>query len=472
MKPSNNPMAPISLISTAAKAAPRVTPQTQPFGAVAPSTTLPLLFTLAGLGALFGAVAWLMVQPEILAAYHYSPAAVAVTHLFVLGWICSIVMGAMYQLVPVALETKLFSERLAQLQFGFHLTGFIGMVWAFQNWNLKAVAGFGAITVLGIALFVFNLVQTLRHIPKWNVIATAIASAIAWITAAGLAGLTIATAKSQAEALPWLANLVFRFDPIGAMHAHAHLGAVGFFTVLIVGVSYKLIPMFTLSELQNRRRASASIGLLNLGLAGSFACMLLRSRWQLAFALAIPGALLLYAFELKAILRARKRRALDWGVKYFLTAVVLLVPLAIIGVVLSWPGLPPNALTLQLENVYGFLGLAGFVSLAIVGMLYKIMPFLVWFGSYSRHIGKAQVPALADLYSSRLQVLGYWLYLAGLVVLLGGAEFSSTQTVRGGAIVFAAALGVFAINVGQMLFHYVQPQLKPLPKVAVCQPGL
>ena len=56
----------------------------------------------------------------------------------------------------------------------------------------------------------------------------------------------------------------------------------------------------------------------------------------------------------------------------------------------------------------------GVVSFAIIGMFYKIIPFLVWYGSYSRQIGLSKVPSLADLYSPRLQAVGYWTYVAGL----------------------------------------------------------
>ena len=206
--------------------------------------------------------------------------------------------------------------------------------------------------------------------------------------------------------LKLVAGFLAHFDPISTMHAHAHLGGVGFFTMLIVGVSYKLIPMFTLSEVQSRRRAVGSIALLNVGLAGSFVTILLRSPLKLAFALMVVAALAIYGWELEAILRARKRRALDWGIKYFLTAIVLLLPLSVLAVVLSWPGLPLNTFTGQLENLYGFLGLIGVITFAIMGMLYKIIPFLVWFGRYSRQIGRAQVPSLADLYSARLQAAG------------------------------------------------------------------
>jgi hypothetical protein len=73
----------------------------------APSVTLPLRFMLTGVIALLVGAAWLVAQPVMLATYHYNQNVIAVTHLFLLGWICSVVMGAMYQLVPVALETRL-----------------------------------------------------------------------------------------------------------------------------------------------------------------------------------------------------------------------------------------------------------------------------------------------------------------------------------------------------------------------------
>ena len=96
-----------------------------------------------------------------------------------------------------------------------------------------------------------------------------------------------------------IAGFLAHFDPISTMHAHAHLGGVGFFTMLIVGVSYKLIPMFTLSEVQSRRRAVCSIALLNVGLAGSFVTILLRSPLKLAFALLVVAALAIYGWEIE-----------------------------------------------------------------------------------------------------------------------------------------------------------------------------
>jgi hypothetical protein len=458
-------------------------------GANAPSIALPLTFTLTGLLALGTGIVWLVFQPSLLAGYHYNQYVIAATHLFVLGWICTVVMGAMYQLVPVALETRLYSERLARWHFVLHAVGFIGMVWMFRVWNMKQVGHFACVLGVGVGFFVYNIARTLRRVPRWNVTATAVSAALAWISFTIIVGLSLTAAKcnysseSAASAtgavgavlhgLRSVAGFLAHFDAMSTMHAHAHLGGVGCFTMLIVGVSYKLIPMFTLSELQSRRRAAASVPLLNVGLAGSFVTILLRSPLKLVFALVVIAALAIYGWELLAILRARKRRALDWGIRYFLTAIGLLMPLSVLAVVLSWPGLPLNAFTGQLENLYGFLGLIGVITFAIIGMLYKIIPFLVWFGRYSRQIGRAQVPALADLYSPRLQALGYWTYLAGLAITCISIVLANETGVRIGGCFLALAVTTLALNVGKMLAHFFKPVLKPfiLPTSATPKPA-
>ena len=466
-------------ISTTVKPAPAKTASAvSPKVANAPSVILPLQFIITGLLALFAGVGCLMVRPDLLATYHYNQYVIAVTHLVVLGWICSVIMGAMYQLVPVALETKLYSERLARWQFLFHVVGFVGMVWAFSIWDLKQVGHFATVLTVGVGLFVYNILRTLLRVPKWNVTATAITASLSWISFAILTGLFIAAGKCTYETaavlspttpvgalvngLRSIAGFVARFDSMSAMHAHAHLGSVGFFIMLIVGVSYKLVPMFTLSEVQNQRRAICSIVLLNFGLAGTFITVLLGSPWKLAFTAIIVAALAIYAWELAAILRARSRRKLDWSIKYFLTAIALLALLSGLAIILSWPGLPMTTLTGQLENVYGFLGLIGIVTFAIIGMLYKIIPFLVWFSSYSRKIGLMKVPAMAEMYSANFQAAGYWSFLNGLVVTSVAILFSNENGVRFGCGLLATSLLAFAVNVVTMLTHLVHPRLKPL----------
>ena len=457
-----------------------------PVRAAAPSVSLPLRFMLTGLVALFFAAGWIIAKPAILASYHYSQYVIAATHLVVLGFICTVVMGAMYQLVPVALETKLYSERLAKWQFVFHVVGFVGMVWMFNVWDMKQVGHFGSVLALGVGLFVCNMARTLWRVPKWNFVATAITAALVWFSLTIFVGLSIAAAKCVYESTEGLATtegvkqvvgglrivagIVSRFDAIGAMHAHAHLGVVGFFVLLIVGVSYRLIPMFMLTEVQSKRRAALSILLLNVGLAGSVVTILLRSPLKLMFASIAVGGLACFGWELRAMLRARKRPVLDWGLKSFLVAIAMLIPVCLLALVLSWPGLPLKQFFSMLENVYGFLGLFGVVTLAILGMLHKILPFLVWFGVYSPHVGRAKLPLTSHMVSERAQAGGLATYLAALAIIAVAILRESELGVRVGGLFLFASLLMFGWNAAKVFAHFRQPQIKPLAPSATKPP--
>jgi len=451
------------------------------------SIWLPLRFIVTGLLALLTAVVLLLFHPNLLTTYHYNQQVIAVTHLFVLGWIGSVVMGAMYQLVPIALETRLYSERLARWHFLFHLVGFTGMVWMFWTWRLTHVGHFGTVLAAGVGLFLYNIGRTLARVPRWSTVASAVSSGLVWLGLTVLAGLSLTIAKcSYDEALeahpsPPLAlalrglqafgRLVSHLDAIGAMHAHAHLGVVGVFILLILGISYKLVPMFTLSEIQSPTRARLALGILNVGLLGQVLTIATRSRLKFGFALLLVGGLIIYGIEMRAILRARRRRALDWGMRGFLTALLILFPVAGLGALLAWPTLPLTAWTGQLENWYGFLALAGVVSFAIIGMLYKIVPFLIWYRSYSRQIGRARVPALADLHSSTLQAAGYWSYLAGLLATSAGIVLAHAAVTRAGCALLAASLLMLFLNVVKMMRHLVTPQILPLESNRPPQPA-
>ena len=310
-----------------------------------------------------------------------------------------------------------------------------------------------------------RLDHSVRTVPEaLQVAGEDIAAGMAMLEARHIAGdaelssLLVGGARRQ-----WRTGIVSRFDAIGAMHAHAHLGVVGFFVMLIVGVSYRLIPMFTLTEVQSKRRAALSILLLNIGLAGSVVTILLRSPLKIAFTVIAVSGLALFGWELHAMLRARKRPVLDWGLKSFLVAVTLLIPVCLLALLVSWPTLPMNQFFGMLENVYGFLGLFGVVALAILGMLHKILPFLVWFGVYSPHVGRAQLPLTSQMVSERAQASGLVAYFAGLLVISIAILHESELWVRVGGVLLLASLVMFGFNAIKVFSHFRKPQLRPLP---------
>jgi hypothetical protein len=424
----------------------------------APTLTVPLRFIVTGLLALSTAAGWLVAEPTLITNYHYSPHAVAFAHLVLLGFLASVVMGVVYQLAPVAFETSLYSQRLGRVQFWFHVVGFTGMVWMFSHWDIKQVGHFGSIFGAGVLLFAYNIVRTLLRLPKWNVIACGVTSAVGWLVVTMLAGLFLACAKCWPQISP--------FEPLAQMHAHAHLGGMGVFVMLTVSVAYRLVPMFSVSKIQSMGRAVSSIVLLNVSVAGLAVTILLRSPWKIAFASLGVLALALFAVELFSILAARKRRTLDWGLRYFLTGTAFLVPLSGVGMVLSWPGLRETHVTLQLENAYAILALFGVLCFAILGMLYKILPFLVWFHRYGPFVGRGRVPSLADMLSQRIQVAGYYLHVLGVLIASAASVLGHTRCARMAAALIAVSVFLFAINSFHILSHLLRSDTDESPHPA------
>ncbi|HYE31062.1 MAG TPA: hypothetical protein VEH27_06535 [Methylomirabilota bacterium] len=418
------------------------------------NTGLPLAFILFGVVSFLAASIWMVFEPSLLSTYHYNQHVIALTHLFVLGFISSVVIGALHQLAPVALECDLHSQKLGRWAFWCQIIGVPGMVAMFCVWNMKQVGHFGSVFGLGIGFFTYNMARTLWKLPKWDVVAFAIASAVFWLFNGMMAGLFVATVKCFPSISP--------LNPISQMHAHAHIGVMGCFVLLVVGVSYKLIPMFTLSEVRSPRRAWISIIVLNISTLGTIISVALEHGvCRIIFAALGAAALIVYATELRAILRARKRKLLDGAIHHFITAVACLALTVALALTLSWPDLPLNEFTGRLENLYGYVALSGALTFAIVGMLYKIVPFLVWTRAYSALIGKQKVPTLAEMFSAPLQKISYTFLLLGFLVNSSAILAASEQLVRLGASMFLIGAALFCANLALVLRH-LRAAPKPL----------
>ncbi len=419
----------------------------------APAAGVAMRFVLFGLGCLAACAAWLVVEPGMLVTHHYRPHTVAWVHLLVLGFVLSAVAGALYQIAPVALETRLHSERLASLHFAAHALGVLLMVPFFAASDLKQVGRAGSLVFLGMVLFVVNIARTLDRAPRPDVIGAFIASAMLWLFLTTGAGLTIATNKI----VPFLPG-----NPLNWMHAHAHLGVAGVFVNLTVGVSLRLVPMFALSELQSRLRAWGAFGLVNLGMVGLF--------WGIAFAVpsarlasggVVAAGLAFYGIELLAILRTRKRRRLDWGLRQFLAAVTTLAPAAVAGLALASEEGLSLATAARWQIAYPALALFGVVVPAILGMLQKILPFLVWQKVYAPRIGREPVPSLAELLSPGTQAVGYWVYLAALAVVVVASLSGVPWVAQGAALLWLVAIALFLANAARVLAHWFSPRTLP-----------
>jgi cbb3-type cytochrome oxidase subunit 1 len=415
---------------------------------------VPLRYFVAAQGAWILVLSWLPFRVDDLLDFYYQGHLLALTHLVTLGWITMTIMGASFQLVPVALETTLFSERLARWQFWIMLMGLTGMVSHFWIGRHPGMAIGAGLVLVAVVLYLVNLGRTLWQLPRWDIVARHFAAALAYLGATAMLGNLMAVDK----VFDFLGGQVLR-----TIHAHAHVAGIGWIGMMIFGASYKLVPMFSLGGHRVGRLPRLQFWLINAGILGLFWTLLASSRWVAVFALMIAAAVALFLWEIRKTLRTRRRPRLDWGLRHALSAFAQLAVLTLVGLLLATGWMPSEEFAARLAFAYGLWGLLGWVSVMIVGMTYKILPFLVWHHRYSDLVGERPVPSTTELLGTRVVQAEFWLLHAGLLGTLAGLLLESPAILHAGTIVLSLAGVAFAWALSGIYRHLV-PRLTPLPE--------
>jgi len=414
---------------------------------------LPLAFMGLGLLWLAVSVGVPAVRPDLLLLPHVAPPVIALTHAWMLGFFTSIACGAVYQLVPVALSTTLWNERLGWMHFALHAVGVPGMVWLFWTYRLGPLAFFGIAVALGVALFVLNTLITVLRSTRRDVIAVSIIMAAGWLLLAVLAGLFLVANR--------LWGMV-TIDPVALLRAHAHLGLVGFFITLLQGVGFQLVPMFTMGEVRHWGMTKAGLWFSQCGLALLIPSLI----WSLEAATfigacAIATGLIVSGLGLWRTLATRRKRRLDPGLVGFLCGWVGLCVAALAGAVLTFPGtargVAPGGFN---PMIYALLGIPGALLPCVAGMMCKIVPFLTWMRAYGPHVGRRYTPPAHSLVRPSFERWGLALQQASTLPLIWGAWHLDIAWLAVGAWVLAAGAILLLADMLGVFRHLWLPAVK------------
>lgn len=409
--------------TSAAPAPPR--PAAAPGGlamANSPGLGLPLPFFVAGPLALVLLYAGLALGGDRLLVYYLLPADLAATHLATLGWVTMMITGALYQLAPVVFRTRLHSERLGRVQFWLYLVGVAGLVISFKQLWTPGLALFGSAVTGAIALFLYNLGRTLLRRGAWTLTGQYLVHALACLALTVAAGLTLALNLH----VHWFAV------PRYALAAHVHLGVAGWFGLTLMGVNYQLMPMFALVHGHGLRLARAVLWTVSVGVMLLFAALLfdLPRPLFLGSAAILAAGVAGYIFDVYRMFRLRRRRTLDLTQQHTIASTLALAVAAGIGLRLAIAGPAGVAAQTRWYLAYAGVALGGWLTLAIMGQYYKILPFLVFHHRYSARMGREPVPLLRDLYRERRARAAFWLYLAGVTGLTAALLAGSGVALR------------------------------------------
>jgi len=402
-------------------------------------------YLYAGIALLIATVLTLFSTPAFLQHYFY-PNTLAITHVMALGWGTMMILGACHQLVPVLIEQKLYSDALAYLSFFFAAIGIPLLIAGFYQFDFGWPAQIGAVFInAAIIFYLINMAISMAKSKKENVHAVFIFTATLWLIITTIAGLLLVYNFSY--------NILSK-DSLSYLPLHAHLGIIGWFLLLVIGVGSRLIPMFLISKYSNNKILWRIYILINFALISFIVFFLYFNITALYFIplTAIAIALFLFGSYCYKSYHERIRKKVDNQVKISLLSVFMMAfPLTFLLIVICL--LLFSVSNIPLILTYGFCIFFGWITAIIFGMTFKTLPFIIWNKVYHSKAGLGKTPNPKELFSDKIFLVMEISYLSGFILFAGGVLISNEIILKIAAVLLLIAAVLYNGNVWRAVTH-------------------
>ena len=386
-----------------------------------PPVSVPLRFFLtAPAFAIFASLLLIWYGPQALES-RWAPLTLALTHLLTLGFLSTAMIGAVVQILPVVAGVHLPHAQLTAGIVNFFLAvGTAALAGAFLL--AQPLLFTLALSFLGFA-FLWLLGASVAGL--WRV---SDASATLWAIRLALIALlvTVILGATLASAFAW----EFGLPLVELTNVHARWGLLGWVGLLVIGVAYQVVPMFQVTPLYPPylTRWLAPVLFLLL-LVWSVVDVLTRQQpngWNTAISIFVALGFMLFGLTTLYLLWFRKRPKPDVTVMFWRTGMASLLACGALWI--AGRMLPQITVAPSYAMLLGVLFIVGFAYSVINGMLYKIVPFLVWYHLQSAIKQRGIVPNVKQVLPDSVTTKQFYAHLIALVLLLAAVQWPGVLT--------------------------------------------
>jgi len=352
--------------------------------------TAPLFAIIAGFLIFFSDSSTLMIR--------YSMDSIIITHALTIGFLGFIMLGSLTQMLPVLAGVVIPKvEIVSKVSYFLLVFGTIFMILGlmFENSLLDALAlvGLG----LGFTMMITVIGLAILKVKNFNPTVKAMATSLVFAGFTVLMGLFLL--------YTYIDNDVAEYRNAIA-NVHSVWGVFGFAGILVIGVTFQVLPMFYVAPRFKQFCKKRVVWLISIGLfiwliTSLFfeAQTILGKAWIATFFWA-------FATTVWMKLSARRRPISDVTVWYWRSASLFLT----LG---SFLWIFDEYFKHEYVVMVAILLGGGFILSIMMGMLYKIIPFLVWF--HLNAMGYMTIPTMNEMINKNLAKAQFILFMASLV---------------------------------------------------------
>jgi hypothetical protein len=393
------------------------------------------------------ATAILLLSTESFLDHYFHPHILAITHAMTLGWGTMVILGASYQLLPVLIENKLYSTKLAYITFIFAAMGIPSLIYGFYVFDMGYPTQVGGVLIIvSILTYLINVGVSIYESKNENIHATYLITSIFWLLMTVVLGFALAYNFT---------SFILPENSIHYLPLHVYFGIVGWFMLLIIGVSSRLIPMFLISKYKNTTLLMSIYILINASILTYFILFQFKPQSVLYLVplLLLLIGLILYGYFCYQSYFFRIRKTVDAQMKLsLLSAVIIIVPvILIIALFISTHFMIRETNTMFLS--YGFIIIFGWLTALILGMTFKTLPFIIWNKEYLNITPTSATPAPKDLFNHALFKSMVLSYLSGLIIFVLGVTIKMQLLLKLGAVLLLISAVIYAMNIIIILKH-------------------
>lgn len=406
----------------------------------APPLRIPLKFFVTA--PIFGIIAGLFVLGFVSSLGARSALEViTLTHLFTIGFLAMVMIGAMFQMLPVIAGVKFkYQNILAPLVHSLLSAGLIVFAYGIYTYTSIAMIVAMVLMVFAFLMFIFSTLFALTKTQNVTPTIKAFIVALLSLFIAILLAMYITISHATAD---------ISISHQALLNTHILFSLVGWVGMLIVGVSFQVIPMFYVTEPYPEFYKKHAIKIIFVSMLG-LAFGLITDSYQLYLLFKVIISLMFLDYGITTISRllTRKRKISDTTIHYWYLAISMLITAILLSLANEYFN---NYL---LNTVIVVIFIYGFAMSIMTGMLYKVVPFLVWF--HLTNQGYMNMPTMNDLIGKKLTITQFYLHIASLASLIGLVFISEIQIIAGIVVVLSNGFILYNLIKGSKLYFTKQ----------------